>query len=86
MQELGLFKDFTADYFNGKVHVNKIVKKYAVVLVDVFTQAMTWITHNSITKIEKTLEYYNNLISLLAMIVDVNGRIYVVFAMKGNNQ
>ena len=73
MQELGLFKDFTADYFNGKVHVNKIVKKYAVVLVDVFTQAMTWITHNSITKIEKTLEYYNNLISLLAMIVDVNG-------------
>lgn len=41
MKELGLFKDFTADYFNGKVHVNKIVKKYAVVLVDVFTQAMT---------------------------------------------
>lgn len=73
MQELGLFKDFIADYFNGKVHVNKIVKKYAVVLVDVFTQAMTWITHNSITKIEKTLEYYNTLISLLAMIVDVNG-------------
>lgn len=40
MQELGLCQDFTADYFNGKVHVNKIVKKYVVGLVDIFTQAM----------------------------------------------
>ena len=72
MQELGLFKDFTADYFNGKCMLTKLWKN--TLLFSLMFLRKPWLESLIIRSQRlKKLEYYNNLISLLAMIVDVNG-------------